>query len=140
VALANAAGLRVAREQVTWQHDVHRPVDSRSRLLVPRMLVGGARRRCLSVGRPERAVCSQLYGDLDDLAAERVGLSRWPVVNPGVRVAGPGDPAWRRVLRANAVTGHKVDCVKGMAMMTQTTMTKGTATAAFGVLDWTAYT
>jgi len=28
----------------------------------------------------------------------------------------------------------------GASMMTQTTMTKGTATAAFGVFDWTAYT
>lgn len=82
IPIASSHDLAVAQQMVTHHHYLRRPVDPRTSpegyfvALESHGVVG-----VLLFGRPEATVCRPFYGSLDDLAAGRVELSRWQVLN-----------------------------------------------------------
>jgi hypothetical protein len=55
--LADAAGLRWAQERVTYEHYLHRPVDSRCCPLAYVVWLATERVGCVIFGRPESTRC-----------------------------------------------------------------------------------
>ena len=78
-------GMAKAQRLVTAHHYLHRPVDPRTSPEGYTVhLHGPGSDHTIGVlifGRPEATVCRPFYGSLVDLAAGRVELSRWQVLN-----------------------------------------------------------
>lgn len=105
IALADAAGLRWAQQQVTEQHYLHHPVDVRCRPLAYLVQWSGQAMGCLIFGRPEATRVTGWYGSVEDVQEKRCPLTRWQVLNlarvwlhPDIQVGGrysvPNTGSW----------------------------------------------
>lgn len=86
LALADAAWLRWAQEQVTAHHYLHHPVDVRCRPLAYLIWHEGRPLGCLIFGRPEATRGYGWYGSIEDTQREQgdpryCPLTRWQVLN-----------------------------------------------------------
>lgn len=82
--LADDADLAWSQIQVSLQHYLHAPVDSRCSVLGYVLLYRGERMGCLLFGRPESTRCYQgdlTYGSQADVADGRASYDRWEILN-----------------------------------------------------------